>query len=119
MHRGATIRRVVRDGDQISELKFAAPPAARTVPLSLARYRQSVLRATEDIESSFMALVQLEAQSQELADEVVALTRARDKSQAAYLGGAIDLTDVLDAIVSCWCRRTKCQGRALTRPDPR
>jgi outer membrane protein TolC len=44
---------------------------------ALARYRQSVLRAAEDVENSFMALVQLEAQSEELASEVLALTRAR------------------------------------------
>jgi len=64
---------------------------------ALAQYRQTVLRAAEEVENSFMALVQLEAQSRDLASEVLALSRARDKSQAAYLGGAIDLTDVLDA----------------------
>jgi NodT family efflux transporter outer membrane factor (OMF) lipoprotein len=64
---------------------------------ALARYRQTLLRATEEIENSFMSLVQLEAQSRELTIEVLALTHARDTSQAAYLGGAIDLTDVLDA----------------------
>src|SRR6185437_1728471 len=64
---------------------------------ALARYRQSVLRAAEDVENAFTALVQLEAQNQELTREIDALTRARDSSQEAYQGGAIGLTDVLDA----------------------
>lgn len=64
---------------------------------ALLAYRQSVLRATEDVENAFMALAQLELQTRELANEVDALARARDASQEAYLGGASSLTDVLDA----------------------
>jgi len=64
---------------------------------ALLAYRQSVLRATEDVENAFMALAQLELQTHELANEVDALARARDASQEAYLGGASSLTDVLDA----------------------
>ncbi|HEV2673758.1 MAG TPA: TolC family protein [Aliidongia sp.] len=64
---------------------------------ALARYRRSVLHAAEDVENSFTALVQFEAQNQELAHEIDALARARDSSQEAYQGGAIGLTDVLDA----------------------
>jgi NodT family efflux transporter outer membrane factor (OMF) lipoprotein len=64
---------------------------------ALLLYRQSVLRATEDVENAFMALAQLEIQSQELITEVDALTRARDASQRSYLAGASSLTDVLDA----------------------
>jgi NodT family efflux transporter outer membrane factor (OMF) lipoprotein len=64
---------------------------------ALLAYRQSVLRATEDVENSFMALAQLEIQGRELANEVQALDRARDASQRSYLGGASTLTDVLDA----------------------
>jgi NodT family efflux transporter outer membrane factor (OMF) lipoprotein len=64
---------------------------------ALAQYRKSVLRAAEDVENSFTALVQLEAQNRELADEIAALTKARDTSEEAYQGGAIALTDVLDA----------------------
>jgi NodT family efflux transporter outer membrane factor (OMF) lipoprotein len=63
----------------------------------LLTYRQTVLRATEDVENSFMALAQLELQSRDLANEVDALARARDASQQSYLGGASSLTDVLDA----------------------
>lgn len=64
---------------------------------ALARYRQSVLRAAEDVENAFTLLAQLEARRDELAREVAALTRARDLAQSAYLRGAIALTDVLDA----------------------
>ena len=64
---------------------------------ALARYRQAVLRAAEDVEDAFTSLVQLEAHQQELLSEVAALTRARDASQEAYQAGVIALTDVLDA----------------------
>jgi NodT family efflux transporter outer membrane factor (OMF) lipoprotein len=64
---------------------------------ALARYRQTVLHAAEDVENAFTALVQLEAHRQELHTEVTALTRARNSSQEAYQGGVIALTDVLDA----------------------
>ena len=64
---------------------------------ALARYQQAVLRAAEEIENAFTALVQLEAHNQELITEVAALKRARDASQDAYEGGVIALTDVLDA----------------------
>ena len=64
---------------------------------ALAQYRKTVLHATEDVEDAFTSLVQLEAQNQELSREAAALTTARDKSQDAYRGGAITLTDVLDA----------------------
>ena len=64
---------------------------------ALARYRQAVLRAAEDVEDAFTSLVQLEAHQQELLSEVAALRRARDASQEAYQGGVIALSDVLDA----------------------
>jgi len=64
---------------------------------ALARYKQAVLRAAEDVENAFNSLVQLQAHRQELLTEVAALTRARDASQDAYQGGVIALTDVLDA----------------------
>jgi NodT family efflux transporter outer membrane factor (OMF) lipoprotein len=64
---------------------------------ALARYRQSILHAAEDVEDAFTALVQLEAHGEELKREVAALKAARDSSQRAYLAGAIPLTDVLDA----------------------
>ena len=64
---------------------------------ALAKYRKTVLHATEDVEDSFTTLVQLEAQNQELGRETASLKTARDKSDDAYKGGAITLTDVLDA----------------------
>jgi len=64
---------------------------------ALLQYRQTVLRATEEVENAFMALAQLELQSRELTTEVDALSRARDASQESYLAGASSLTDVLDA----------------------
>ena len=64
---------------------------------ALLTYRQTILRATEDVENSFMSLAQLELQTHELAAEVDALGRARDASQQSYLAGASSLTDVLDA----------------------
>lgn len=64
---------------------------------ALAQYRQSVLRAAEDVENAFMSLAQTQEHALELAREVSALTRARDSSQQAYTGGIIPLTDVLDA----------------------
>jgi outer membrane protein TolC len=63
---------------------------------ALAHYRQTVLRAAEDVENSFVTLVQRESETHELVGEVDALTRARDAAQTEYLGGAVDLTDVLD-----------------------
>ena len=64
---------------------------------AMALYRQSVLRAAEDVENAFTALVELEALTIELEQEVIALRRARDLSHAAYEAGIIPLTDVLDA----------------------
>ncbi len=65
--------------------------------LALLAYRQSVLRATEDVENAFTSLAQLQIEIHELGDEVDALRRARDTSQELYLAGASSLTDVLDA----------------------
>lgn len=63
---------------------------------ALAQYRQSLLRATEDVENALVTLVQLEQQSIELKDEVVARQRARSVAQDAYQGGALSLTEVLE-----------------------
>jgi NodT family efflux transporter outer membrane factor (OMF) lipoprotein len=64
---------------------------------ALALYRQTVLRAAEDVENAVTVLNQSQVRRQELAAEVDALTRARDLSERAYKAGAITLTDVLDA----------------------
>jgi len=64
---------------------------------ALAEYRESTLKAVQDVEDAFMALVQTELRTEELKQEVAALIRARDLSEKAYRAGSITLTDVLDA----------------------
>lgn len=64
---------------------------------ALARYRQTVLLAAEDVEDAFKSLVELEARTAELQSEVQSLQRARDLSQQAFAAGSSPLTDVLDA----------------------
>jgi len=64
---------------------------------ALAGYRQTVLRAAEDVENACVALVQLEAYSQDVAKQIDALTQVYEDSRTAYLAGLIPLTDVLDA----------------------
>lgn len=64
---------------------------------ALAEYRLAVLRASEDVENAFSALVEREAQQQVLAQGETALTRAQSASLAAYKGGVVSLIEVLDA----------------------
>ncbi|MEI6001656.1 efflux transporter outer membrane subunit [Paraburkholderia bengalensis] len=64
---------------------------------ALAQYKEAALKATEDVEDAFVTLSQTELRTQELQQEVAALTRARDLSEKAYRAGSITLTDVLDA----------------------
>jgi NodT family efflux transporter outer membrane factor (OMF) lipoprotein len=64
---------------------------------ALARYRGSVLRATEDVET---ALVRLQEGRTEIGlreQEVASLTRSRDQARQGYSGGVLALVDVLDA----------------------
>ncbi|WP_238149848.1 efflux transporter outer membrane subunit [Dyella jiangningensis] len=63
---------------------------------ALAQYRQSMLRATEDVENAIVSLAELESQHRELTDEVAAHQQARDAAQDAYKGGAVSLIEVLD-----------------------
>ena len=64
---------------------------------ALLLYRNSVLRAAEDVEDAFNALSQSEARRDEVLKEIDALQRVRDLSQQSYTAGVIPLTDVLDA----------------------
>jgi NodT family efflux transporter outer membrane factor (OMF) lipoprotein len=64
---------------------------------ALAAYRLAVLRATEDVESAFSALVKREAQVGILTRGESSLARARENSLAAYKGGVVSLIEVLDA----------------------
>jgi NodT family efflux transporter outer membrane factor (OMF) lipoprotein len=71
--------------------------AQSTMAESLAQYRQSVLRAAEDVENALTTYVQMEAQQHIVEREIAALKRVRATSEEAYEAGAIALTDVLDA----------------------
>jgi NodT family efflux transporter outer membrane factor (OMF) lipoprotein len=64
---------------------------------ALAGYRLAVLRATEDVENAFSALVKREDQAGILAQGVDSLSRARGASFAAYQKGIVSLIDVLQA----------------------
>ena len=64
---------------------------------ALAAYRLAVLRATEDVENAFSALVKREAQVGILKQGESSLARARENSLAAYKGGVVSLIEVLDA----------------------
>jgi NodT family efflux transporter outer membrane factor (OMF) lipoprotein len=64
---------------------------------SLAAYRLAALRATEDVENAFSALVNREEQATLLAKGVDSLDQARDASFMAYQKGAVSLIEVLNA----------------------
>jgi NodT family efflux transporter outer membrane factor (OMF) lipoprotein len=64
---------------------------------ALIRYRNTVLRATEEVEDSFSILARSHARLHDVESEINALQRVRDRSQEAYQAGVISLTDVLDA----------------------
>ncbi|MDC6180402.1 TolC family protein [Ralstonia solanacearum] len=63
----------------------------------LAAYRLAVLRATEDVEDAFSALVKREEQTAMLTQGVDSLGRARNASFAAYQKGVVSLIEVLQA----------------------
>lgn len=64
---------------------------------ALAAYRLAVLRATEDVENAFSALVKREDQAGILAQGVDSLSRARGASFVAYRKGVVSLIEVLQA----------------------
>lgn len=64
---------------------------------ALAAYRLAVLRATEDVENAFSALVKREDQADILTQGVDSLGRARGASFAAYQKGVVSLIEVLQA----------------------
>ena len=63
---------------------------------ALARYRQSMLRAAEDVENALLMQAAQEAERRELLREVDASARARDSSEEAYKGGVTSLMEVLE-----------------------
>lgn len=64
---------------------------------ALAAYRLAVLRATEDVENAFSALLKREDQADILTQGVDSLSRARGASYAAYQKGVVSLIEVLQA----------------------
>ncbi|NVM78832.1 NodT family efflux transporter outer membrane factor (OMF) lipoprotein [Duganella sp. SG902] len=64
---------------------------------ALAAYRLAVLRAAEDVENAYSALVKREQQAVVLAQGVDSLSRARGASFAAYQKGVVSLIEVLQA----------------------
>lgn len=64
---------------------------------ALAAYRQSVLRASEDVENAFSALVNRETQTATLTAGETSLSSARQSSFVAYQNGAASLIEVLNA----------------------
>ncbi len=64
---------------------------------ALAAYRLAVLRATEEVENAFSALVKRETQVDILIRGESSLTRARENSLAAYESGVVSLIEVLNA----------------------
>ena len=64
---------------------------------ALAAYRQSVLRATQDVENAFSSLANRETQTATLGRGEMALTAARQSSFVGYQQGAVSLIEVLRA----------------------
>jgi NodT family efflux transporter outer membrane factor (OMF) lipoprotein len=64
---------------------------------ALPAYRLAVLRATEEVENSFSALIKREAQLGTLTQGESSLARARENSLAAYKAGVVSLIEVLNA----------------------
>lgn len=64
---------------------------------ALAAWRLAVLRAAEDVENAFSALLKREAQVGVLTRGEASFARARENSLAAYQGGIVSLIEVLDA----------------------
>lgn len=64
---------------------------------ALAAYRQSVLKAAEDVEDALVVLNQTQLRVGQVQEQVDALVKARDLSEQAYRSGSITLTDVLNA----------------------
>jgi outer membrane protein TolC len=79
----------------------------------LAAYRLAVLRASEDVENAFSALVKREEQAAALAKGVDSLGRARSASFAAYQKGVVSLIEVLQADESL-LRAADAQAQAQT-----
>jgi NodT family efflux transporter outer membrane factor (OMF) lipoprotein len=63
----------------------------------LAAWRGTALRATEDVETALVRLVQARAERAALVRQIAQLKKARDETRKAYSGGVAALIDVFDA----------------------
>lgn len=84
---------------------------------ALAAYRLAVLRASEDVENSFSALVKYEVEAQTLVQGEASLTRARDLSTTAYQRGVVSLIEVLyadSALLAASDARARAQADAAS-----
>ncbi len=87
---------------------------------ALAIYKQSVLRAAEDVENALVSLSQTQVHVVQLQDQVESLVKARNLSERAYRAGSITLTDVLDADRQLLAARDELDAnRAIMRPGRR
>lgn len=64
---------------------------------TLAAYRNTVLRATEDVETALSRYVHGGSEIEALKRQITALRIARDQAQLAYQNGVVALIEVLDA----------------------
>jgi NodT family efflux transporter outer membrane factor (OMF) lipoprotein len=64
---------------------------------ALAAYRATVLKASEEVEDAFSAMMQAQVRAGALDRQIAELTTARGQAQQAYEGGAISLIEVRDA----------------------
>ena len=79
----------------------------------LAAYRQTALRATEEVENALSMLLRREEQAAVLSKAVNSLERARSASAAAYEKGIVSLIEVLQADESL-LRASDAQAQART-----
>jgi outer membrane protein TolC len=63
---------------------------------ALLRYRQAMLRATEEVENALLASGWLRAEQDALARQTDAAGRAREEAHEAYVGGTASLIDELE-----------------------
>jgi NodT family efflux transporter outer membrane factor (OMF) lipoprotein len=63
---------------------------------ALASYRQTMLRATEDVENALVASANLETERNDVLLEVRADIEARDTAEDAYRGGVSSILEVLE-----------------------
>jgi NodT family efflux transporter outer membrane factor (OMF) lipoprotein len=64
---------------------------------ALAAYRQAVLRASEEVETRYSALIEAQAQAAALGVQIEALERARLSTEKGWTAGEVSLIELLQA----------------------